>query len=69
MPDDPAVLVLIYAVFATYIFANLIAFCARVVPELITAPESRHAFRRQPIGFPMLLLLVFVTLLTFIEAL
>lgn len=68
MPDDPAVLVLVYAVFATYIFANLIAFCARVVPEVIAAPESRQAFKKQPIGFPLLLLLAFVTLLTFIEA-
>lgn len=68
IPDHPAVIFLIYVVFAAYIYANIIALGARAIPELFADQNFSRTFKKQPIGFPLLLLLAFVTLLTFIEA-
>ncbi len=67
MLDDPAVLALIYVVFAAYIYSNIIALGARVIPELFADPDFRTIFRKQPIGLPLLLLLVFACVVTPIE--
>lgn len=67
LPDGPISVALAGAVFMVYIFATVIAWFMRAFFTGIKSPEFQRIFARQPVGFLILLLVGFLTLLALVE--